>query len=58
MGAEKFLKFWRESDLEGEGVWGAAANEFQFFSIRPFFLKNIDLNKKSKFFHIRCVSFI
>ena len=30
--------------------WGAAANEFHFFSIRPFFLKNIDLNKKLKFF--------
>ena len=29
--------------------WGAAANEFHFFSIRPFFLKNIDLNKKLKF---------
>ena len=30
--------------------WGAVANEFQFFSVRPFFLKNIDLNKKLKFF--------
>ena len=26
--------------------WGAAANEFQFFSILQFFLKNINLNKK------------
>ena len=24
---------------------GAAANEFEYFSIPPFFLENIDLNK-------------
>ena len=29
---------------------GAAANEFQFFSILTFFLKNLNLNKIQKFF--------
>ena len=28
----------------------AAANEFQFFSVRSFFPENIDLNQKLKFF--------
>ena len=62
MGAEPLLKFWRESNQLGGGGGGeggggdacfsvgATANEFQFFSIQPSFVKNIDLNKKLKFF--------
>ena len=44
--AEQLLKCWKESDGLGEGAPGrAAANEFQYFSIPLFFLKNINLNK-------------
>ena len=46
MRAEQLLKFWRGVCFSE----GAPANEFQFFSIWPLFLKNIDLNKKLKFF--------
>ena len=47
--AEQLLKFWKASDGLGEGACffsgRAAANEFQYFSIPLFFLKNINLNK-------------